>query len=161
MDQRPLVEGHIANFGISLDVFEFLRFGCFFPFFKKNGFLGILGPPGNHASRWIKDLWSKGILLILAYFQTFLSFCVLDDFCRFQKKNRFRGILGPPSYGIGATICIGREMLCLSYAGFFYWMSQHRPYHRIIENSEQILFGPTSWFRRGSLKWYQHNSDIA
>ena len=27
MDQRPLVEGRIANFGISLDVFEFLRFG--------------------------------------------------------------------------------------------------------------------------------------
>ena len=23
---------------------------------------------GNHASRWIKDLWSKGVLLILAYF---------------------------------------------------------------------------------------------
>ena len=26
--------------------------------------------------------------------------------------------LGPPSYGIGATIRIGREMLCLPYAGF-------------------------------------------
>ena len=26
--------------------------------------------------------------------------------------------LGPPSYGIGATICIGREMLCLPYAWF-------------------------------------------
>ena len=51
-----------------LDIFKFLRFGWFFPFFKKIG---------------------------------------------------FRGILGPPSYGIGATICIGREMLCLPYAGFF------------------------------------------
>ena len=68
MDERPLVEGYIANFGISLDVFEFLRFGWFFPFFKKNGFLGILGPPYR---------------------------------------------------GIGATIRIGREMLCLPYAGFF------------------------------------------
>ena len=28
--------------------------------------------------------------------------------------------LGPPSYGIGATIRIGREMLCLPYAGFFF-----------------------------------------
>ena len=28
--------------------------------------------------------------------------------------------LDPPSYGIGATIRIGREMLCLPYAGFFY-----------------------------------------
>ena len=46
MDERPLVEGFIANFGISLDVFEFLRFGSFCPFFeKKIGFLGILGPP--------------------------------------------------------------------------------------------------------------------
>ena len=31
----------------------------------------------------------------------------------------FLGILGPPSYGIGATVRIGREMLCLPYAGFF------------------------------------------
>ena len=30
MDQRPLVEGYIANVGISLDVFEFFRFGLFF-----------------------------------------------------------------------------------------------------------------------------------
>ena len=28
------------------------------------------------------------------------------------------GILGPPFCGIGATIRIGREMLCLPYAGF-------------------------------------------
>ena len=43
-------------------------FGWFFPFFKKIGFLGILGPPGNHASRWIRDLWLMGVSLILAYF---------------------------------------------------------------------------------------------
>ena len=34
-----------SSFGISLDVFEFLRFGCFFPCFKKIAFSGILGPP--------------------------------------------------------------------------------------------------------------------
>ena len=34
----------------------------------------------------------------------------------------------PPSYGIGATIRIGREMLCLPYAGFF------------LENSFSSLF---------------------
>ena len=45
MDERPLVEGYIANIGISLDVFEFSRFGWFFPFFKKIWFSGILGPP--------------------------------------------------------------------------------------------------------------------
>ena len=63
-----MVEGCIAIIGISLDLFEFLRFGEFFQFFKKFGFLAILGPP----------------------------------YC-----------------GIGATIRIGREMLCLPYAGFF------------------------------------------
>ena len=68
MDYRPLVEGSIANFGIFLDVFEFLRFGWVFLFFKKIG------------------IW---------------------------------GILGPPSYGIGATIRIGYEMLGLPYAVFF------------------------------------------
>ena len=52
----------------------------FFPFLKEIGFLGILGPPGNHASQWMRKLWSKGVLLILAYFYTFLSFCILDVF---------------------------------------------------------------------------------
>ena len=45
--------------------------------------------PKIHASRWIRDLWSKGVSLILAYFKTFLSFCVLDDFFRFSKKSGF------------------------------------------------------------------------
>ena len=35
------------------------------------------------------------------------------------KKIGFSAILGPPYCGIGATIRIGREMLCLPYAGFF------------------------------------------
>ena len=39
-------------------------------------------------------------------------------FSVFSKKIGFGGILGPPSYGIGATIRIGREMICLPYAGF-------------------------------------------
>ena len=33
-------------------------------------------------------------------------------------RCRFWGILGPPSYGIGATIRIGREIQCLPYTGF-------------------------------------------
>ena len=41
-----------------------------------------------------------------------------DDFFCFSKKIGFLGILGPPNCGIGATIRIGREMLCLPYAGF-------------------------------------------
>ena len=34
------------------------------------------------------------------------------------QKNWVLGILGPPYCDIGATIRIGREMLCLPYAGF-------------------------------------------
>ena len=33
------------KFLLSLDVFDFLHFGYFFLFFKKNWFLGIVGPP--------------------------------------------------------------------------------------------------------------------
>ena len=40
MDERPPVEGYITNFGISLNVFEFLRFGSFFPFKKKTWVFG-------------------------------------------------------------------------------------------------------------------------
>ena len=40
-------------------------------------------------------------------------------FFPFFKKIGFLGILGPPFYGISATIRIGREMHCLPYAGFF------------------------------------------
>ena len=36
------------------------------------------------------------------------------------QKFWFSGIPGPPYCGIGATIRIGREMLCLPYAGFFF-----------------------------------------
>ena len=35
MDERPLVEGYIANFGISLDVFEFFAFRMIFSVFLK------------------------------------------------------------------------------------------------------------------------------
>ena len=38
----------------------------------------------------------------------------------FFKKFGFFGILGPPYCGIGATIRIGQEMLCLPYAGFLF-----------------------------------------
>ena len=37
-----------------------------------------------------------------------------------KKKIGFLGILCPPYCGIGATIRIVREMLCLPYAGFLY-----------------------------------------
>ena len=37
-------------------------------------------------------------------------------FLHLKKKNVFLGILGPPYCGIGATIHISQEMLCLPYA---------------------------------------------
>ena len=43
----------------------------------------------------------------------------MDDFFRFSKTFGFSAILGPPYCGIGATIRIGREMLCIPYAVFF------------------------------------------
>ena len=46
-----------------------------------------------------------------------LTFCVLDDFFRFSEKLGFGVFL--VYYGIGATIRIGREMICLPYAGCF------------------------------------------
>ena len=45
MDYTPLVKGYIANLGISLDIFEFFRFGLFFLFLFFCWFLCILGPP--------------------------------------------------------------------------------------------------------------------
>ena len=79
--------------------------------YKKNG--------GNHASQCIRDLYSKGVSLIwhIIYFWVFALWMI---FFSFFKKIGFWGILVPPSYGIGATICISREMLCLQYAGFFF-----------------------------------------
>ena len=117
MDKRPLVKGRIANFCISLDVFEFLRFGCFFRFSKKIGFWGILGPPGNHASWWIIAGWR---IANFGIFQDVFEFLRFEWFFPFFKNIVFWGILGPPSYGIGATIRIGREMLCFPYTGFFH-----------------------------------------
>ena len=80
----------------------------------------------------------------LAYFKMFLSFCVLDDFFRFSKKIGFLGILGPPYYGIGATIRLGREMLCLPYAGFFsltlvHLLNYHRSLHHIKINPKLFI----------------------
>ena len=45
-------------------------------------------------------------------------------FSVFQKFG-FLGILGLPYCGIGATIQIGREILCLLYAEFFKTQSIH------------------------------------
>ena len=81
------MRGYIANFGISLVVFEFLRFWWFFTFFKKFGFWGILDPPYR---------------------------------------------------SIGATIRIGREMLCLPY---ILWVVENYQIGSDISKSAQIVTG--------------------
>ena len=45
----------------------------------------------------MRDLWLKGISLILAYLLMFLSFCVLDDFFRFSKNLGFWVFLVHPT----------------------------------------------------------------
>ena len=50
------------------------------------------------------------------------------------RKIRFLGIFGSPYCGIGATIRIDREMLCLLYAGF----SKHRPSGPMLSISQNV-----------------------
>ena len=87
-------------------------------FQKKIVYWGILCPTkhgGNHASRWIRDLWSKGVSLILSYSRRFRVFAVFDDFFGFSKKSGFWVFsVHLPM----ATIRIGREMPCLPYTKF-------------------------------------------
>ena len=45
MFERPLVEGYIANFGISLDILNFCVLNDFFRFSKKLGFWVFLIDP--------------------------------------------------------------------------------------------------------------------
>ena len=54
------------------------------------------------------------------------------DFAFKTKKIRFWGIFGPPYCGIGATILIGREMLCLPYGIFFIHVSNSSQSGRIM-----------------------------
>ena len=60
----------------------------------------------------------QGHIVNFGIFLNFLTFCNWDDSFRFSKKLGL-DILGPTYCGISATIRIGREMLCLPYAGFF------------------------------------------
>ena len=105
-------------FGISLDVFEFLRFGWFFPFFKKIGFLVFLVHPETTLPDGLETSGRRAYRKFWHISRLFGVFAFRMIFPVFPK-NRVLGILGPPSYGIGATIHIGHEMLCLPYAGFF------------------------------------------
>ena len=82
-------------------------------FQKKLGFLVFLVHP-TVVSVLLSALVERCFVSRMPDFQ---SIGVLDDFFLFFKKIGFLGILGPPYCGIGAAIRIGREMLCLPYAG--------------------------------------------
>ena len=58
----------------------------------------------------------------------------------------FLGILGPPYCGIGATIHIGQEMLCLPYEGFFQtiWSGKGVFDVNIIKFSDKTFFNAVS-----------------
>ena len=59
-------------------------------------------------------------------------------FSVFSKKIWFWGILGPPYCGIGATIRIGREMLCLPYEGFFFQVMELLVGGSVINGAYQV-----------------------
>ena len=82
MDKRPLVVGHVANFGISLDVFEFLHFGWFFSVFKKNQVLGY---------SWSTLLWHRcyyphrsrdALFPVCGIFPTILTYMIMLKNCK-------------------------------------------------------------------------------
>ena len=94
------------------DFFRFSKKSGFGVFFVQQNMVETMHPDGLETSgqrayrqfcHISRHLWVFAFLVIFP----------------FVKKIGFWGILGQPSYGIGATISIGREMLCLPYAGFF------------------------------------------
>ena len=74
----------------------------------------------------------------------------------------FLGILAPPYCGIGATICIGREILCLPYAGYFSTLLNTYVYRRvsfsvvdIIITKEEKIFVQKSWWWKQQLFFFE------
>jgi hypothetical protein len=80
-----------------------------------------------HLSPWkggvtIFNIWNSPVSIGIGgkcFFFFFKASALWAD-AFYKSKNWFLGVLGPPYRGIGATIRIGREMLCLPYADFFY-----------------------------------------
>ena len=59
-------------------------------------------------------------------------------FSVFQKKIKFLGILDSSYCGIGATIRIGREMLCLLYAEYFKLREALKKNHIIFDRGQRV-----------------------
>ena len=75
-------------------------------------------------SQFISSLFEGVGQLLPGYFAGLLMcrtrLLAASDSCCQKVLQRFSGSIQGASYGIGATIRIGREMLCLPYAGFFF-----------------------------------------
>ena len=99
MDQRPLVEGYIANFGISLDIFEFFRFVLFFPFLNSFWFLFILGPPYGgigatiRIGREIRCLPYAGFFYTYIILWTTMKFGFQDQLFMKKPRKNLQGVL--------------------------------------------------------------------
>ena len=77
MDQRPLVAGHIANFGISLDVFEFLHLDDIFHLKKKKSFFGYSWSTRKPRFQMDQRPLVEGRIANFGIFLDVFEFCVL------------------------------------------------------------------------------------
>ena len=78
MDERPLVEGRITNFGLSLDIFEFFALYDFFRL-KKMGFWVFQ----VHPKTTLPDgLETSGRRAYRKFWHISRPFCALNNFFR-------------------------------------------------------------------------------
>ena len=96
MDLRPLVKGRIANFGISLDDFEFLRFGWFFSVFQKNWVLGYSWSTRKPRFPMDKTPLVEGRVANFVIFLDVFEYLRLGWFFPFFKKSGFGVFLVHP-----------------------------------------------------------------
>ena len=74
-------------------------------------------------------------------------------FADFALQNMVETML-PPSYGIGATIGIGQEMLCLPYKGFVYkYLLSINPFIKFIKNQTQAESENQERLKKNLSKW--------
>ena len=83
------------------------------------GFGVFLVHPETTLPDWLETSVQRAYCQIWHISRFFWVFAFWIIFFPYFKKIGFLGIFGPPYCGIGATIRIGREMLCLPCAGFF------------------------------------------
>ena len=140
MDKRPLVEGHIANFGISLDIFQFLRLEWFFLFFKKIWFWVFLVHPETTLPDGLETFGRRAYRYFCHISRRFWVFAFLVIFSIFQKKMGFGVFLvHPPMASVLLSASVGGALspvsriffwlflapICVSYMGTALELSTH------------------------------------